>query len=93
MDIDAVHAWWDRVEVDLKLRRGQTGARLLEVVGHVGHSPYRLRRAVEKLVGVLKRWTASEEVPKWAKRLLREARARVEVLEDVPPLGDELTEG
>lgn len=93
MDIDAVHAWWDRVEVDLKLRRCQTGARLLEVVGCVGHSPYKLRRAVEKLVKVLQRWKTSGEVPKWATRLLREAKARMGVLEDVPPLGDELIEG
>jgi len=93
VDIDSVHSWWDRVEVDLKLRRGQTGARLLEAVGSVGHSPYKLRRVVEKLVLILQRWSASEDVPKWAQRLLREARARAVVLEDVPPLGDELIEG
>ena len=93
MNIDAAHAWWDRVRVDLKLRRGQTGARLLEVVGRVGHSPYRLRRGVERLIGVLESWRTSSELPTWARKLLREARLHRESLIDVPPLEGELAEG
>lgn len=90
MTIDKAQAWWESTTVDLKLRRGQSGQRLLEIAGDVGYSPYRLRRAVERVVPVLKTWIAEGNAPKWAEKLLRECRRHYDVLELVPPLGDEI---
>jgi hypothetical protein len=93
VSVDAAHAWWDRVEIDLKLRRGQSGARLLERAGRVGDSPYRLRLAVERIVSILHEWALSGEPPGWATKLLREAKRYREVLREVPPIGDEVESG
>jgi len=90
MTIDKAQAWWESTQVDLKLRRGQSGLRLLGIAGDVGYSPYTLRRAVERVMPVLKRWIVDSQAPKWAEKLLRECRRHYDVLELVPPLGDEI---
>lgn len=90
MTVDRAQAWWESTTVDLKLRRGQSGLRLLEIAGSVGYSPYKLRRAVERIMPVLKRWIVDDQAPAWAEKLLRECRRHYEALEVVPPLGDEI---
>lgn len=90
MTIDRAQAWWESASVDLKLRRGQSGLRLLEIAGDVGYSPYKLRRAVEKILPVLNRWIADDNAPEWARKLRKECRRHYESLELVPPLGDEI---
>lgn len=90
MTIERAQAWWESVSIDLKLRRGQSGLRLLEMVGDVGYSPYKLRRAVEKIMPRLRCWISEGNAPKWAEKLYRECRRHYDVLELVPPLGDEI---
>jgi len=89
MTIDRVQVWWDNTQADLRLRRGESGRQLLEIVGHVGYSPYRLRRALEKMKPVLERWIAEGIAPTWAERLLRQIRRKLPILEVVPPLEGE----
>ena len=89
MTIDRAQAWWENTKADLRLRRGESGRQLLEIAGHVGYSPYRLRRALERMQPVLKRWVAEDIAPTWAERLLRQVRQKLSVLEVVPPLEGE----
>lgn len=90
MTIDRAQVWWESTKVDLMLRRGQNGQRLLEIAGDVGFSPYKLRRAVERLMPLLKRWTEDGGAPQWASKLLRECRRHYDSLELAPPLGAEV---
>jgi len=90
MTIDRAQAWWDKTKADLRLRRGESGRRLLDLAGEVGYSPYRLRRALERLTPVLQRWVCEDQAPTWAGRLLRQCKQFLPVLEIVPPMGDEL---
>lgn len=90
MTIDRAQAWWDKTRVDLRLRRGESGHRLLDIAGDVGYSPYRLRRALERIMPVLKRWVLEESSPDWASRLLRQCRRYLAVVECVPPLSSEV---
>ena len=89
MTIDKAQAWWESTRADLRMRRGESGRQLLEIAGNVGYSPYRLRRALEKMKPVLKRWIAEGIAPDWAERLLRQIRRKLPVLEVVPPLEGE----
>lgn len=90
MTIDRAQAWWDKTRVDLRLRRGESGRKLLDIAGEVGYSPYRLRRALERIKPVLTRWVNEDQVPSWAERLLRQVKQFLSVVECVPPMGDEL---
>jgi len=87
--IDKAQAWWDKTRADLCLRRGESGRRLLDLAGDVGYSPYRLRRALERIASVLKDWVLEESCPAWADRLLAQCRKYLGVLQCVPPIGDE----
>jgi hypothetical protein len=90
MTIDRAQSWWDKTKVDLRLRRGESGRKLLEIAGEVGYSPYRLRRALERILPVLKRWVCEDQAPAWAERLLRQCKQFLPVVAVVPPLGDEM---
>lgn len=90
MTIEKAQAWWESVAADLKLRRGQSGLRLLEMAGDVGYSPYKLRRAVERIMPRLRRWISEGNAPAWAEKLFKQCRRHYDVLELVPPLGDEI---
>ena len=92
MTIDKAQAWWDKTKADLRLRRGESGRKLLDIAGEVGYSPYRLRRALERMKPVLKRWVVEDHAPAWAERLLRQVKSYLPVLEVVPPVGGELEE-
>jgi hypothetical protein len=89
MTIDKAQSWWESTKADLRLRRGESGRKLLEIAGHVGYSPYRLRRALEKMKPYLERWVAEGLAPAWAERLLRQVKRKLPVLEVVPPLEGE----
>jgi hypothetical protein len=90
MTIDKAQAWWDKTKVDLRLRRGESGRQLLALAGEVGYSPYRLRRALERIKPVLERWVHEDQAPPWAERLFRQCKQFGSVLEVVPPVGSEI---
>lgn len=78
--IDGAQRWWDSVAADLKLRRGQSGKRLLEIAGDVGDSPQKLLAAVERLQVVLGDWVNEGQAPLWAVRIHRMAKRHIAVL-------------
>ena len=90
MTIDRAQAWWENTRADLLLRRGESGRQLLELVGDVGYSPYRLRRAVERITPLLSRWVSEDVAPSWAEKLLKQCKQHLLVLEVVPPVGNEV---
>jgi hypothetical protein len=90
MTIDKAQAWWDKTKADLRLRRGESGRKLLDLAGEVGYSPYRLRRALERITPVLQRWVTEDQAPAWAERLHRQCKQFLSVVECVPPMGDEM---
>jgi hypothetical protein len=92
-EIDAAQRWWDDVQADLRLRRGQSGLYLLEVIRYDGASPYRLCKSVERLIEILKEHITSGSAPKWADSLVKEAKGRRRVLQFVPPLPSEVDSG
>ncbi len=90
MLVDSAQLWWDSVSADLRLRRGESGRRLLEMAGEVGFSPYNLRRAVERIMPALESWYQEGVAPGWAEKLYRQCKRWAPVLAMVPPLGDEV---
>lgn len=90
MTIDKAQSWWENAKVDLLLRRGESGRKLLEIAGDVGYSPYLLRRAVERITPVLRRWVSEGIAPPWAEKLLAQCKQYKPILAVVPPIGDEV---